>query len=107
MLFRQTAGFMNRISGLEARAKMRAKLGQTLYLPLIFLIYGVLLGGYGCTCAFICRRMDTCTYTRTFTYRGVDICTCTLYVRAGNSCSFHLYMYVYMYLTKPLVHCYV
>ena len=56
---------MNRISGLEARAKMRSKLGQTLYLPLIFIIYGVLLGGCGCTVHVHVHigGVNTCTFT--------------------------------------------
>ena len=41
---RNTAGFFNRLGALEARATKRAKLGQTLYLPVIFIAYGLLLG---------------------------------------------------------------
>ena len=40
----QEAGIINRVSALEARAYRRAKLVQMLYLPLIFVVYGVLLG---------------------------------------------------------------
>lgn len=39
-----TAGSMNRLGALEARATKRAKLGQMLYLPVIFIGYGLLLG---------------------------------------------------------------
>ena len=39
-----TAGSMNRLGALEARATKRAKVGQTLYLPVIFIGYGLLLG---------------------------------------------------------------
>ena len=35
---------MNRLGSLEARATKRANLGQTLYLPVIFITYGLLLG---------------------------------------------------------------
>lgn len=41
---RQEAGIFNRLSALEARASKRAQLIQMLYLPLIFLVYGTLLG---------------------------------------------------------------
>lgn len=40
----QEAGIINRLSALEARAYRRAKLVQMLYLPLIFVVYGILLG---------------------------------------------------------------
>ena len=40
----QEAGVFNRLSALEARAAKQAKLVQMLYLPLIFLVYGTLLG---------------------------------------------------------------
>jgi hypothetical protein len=39
-----TAGSMNRLGALEARATKRANLGQTLYLPVIFISYSLLLG---------------------------------------------------------------
>ena len=38
------AGFFNRISALEARAKRHFKISQVLYLPVIFVLYGMLLG---------------------------------------------------------------
>jgi hypothetical protein len=40
----QEAGVINRLAALEARAYRRAKLMQTLYLPIIFVVYGLLLG---------------------------------------------------------------
>ena len=40
----QEAGIINRVSALEARAYRRAKPVQMLYLLLIFVVYGVLLG---------------------------------------------------------------
>ena len=42
-----TAGSTNRLGALEARATKRANLGQTLYLPVIFIGYALLLGKCG------------------------------------------------------------
>ena len=40
----QEAGILNRVTALEARASKRARIFQMLYLPLIFTVYGALLG---------------------------------------------------------------
>ena len=45
----ERGGFLNHIIALESRAMKRANIGQTLYLPVIFAVYGILLGiSIGC-----------------------------------------------------------
>ncbi len=40
----QGATTIDKVAALESRAAKRARMGQTLYLPVIFFVYGVLLG---------------------------------------------------------------
>ena len=44
------AGQFTRLAVLEARASKRANIYQTLYLPVIFFVYGVALGELWCVC---------------------------------------------------------
>lgn len=47
------AGQFTRLAVLEARASKRANIYQTLYLPVIFFVYGVALGELWCVCDYI------------------------------------------------------
>ena len=39
---------INRVASLEARASLRSSTGQLIYLPVIFFLYGFLLGMFVC-----------------------------------------------------------
>ncbi len=61
-MYRRDPGLWQRLVSLEARASLRQTFFSIIYLPVVYTVFGALLGKFTCILAFITKYRVSCVF---------------------------------------------